>query len=716
MAKTLYAERYEIIAEVGQGGMATVFRARDRRLDRHVALKVMHPFLAGNERNRRRFHREAQVVGKLEHDNIVQVYDYSGLDSREAFIVSEFIDGCTLKQWLEGAPGDMVTEVAALILSPLAEALGYAHDQGVIHRDVKPENAMVRKDGIIKLTDFGIAQVLNTEQMTTTGTMVGSPAFMSPEHIEGGNLDQRADIFSLGTIAYLLACGELPFQGDNPHALLRNILEVRYAPPERLNPAIGPGFARVIRTCLQRDPTDRYSTCHELIADLDRIITGADLSNPEEELPRYFLSPAAYNAALRERLVEREIREGRREAGAGRLPAAMRRLDRALALDDSRKDILELVGRLRRRQIWRQRRLQVLRWVGGGLAAALVIGMLAWVGTEILRDPDAVPSVAAGAAGNGDLINSRPDPTSAAEPLTTSDPRRERANVPPADISPGAIKEPDLPEAAEAVLLAAADGGALPRFEYDARLKHLERAVGVQLDRVVTGARVARAFRADGPLAGGPLGSSKTAETGPGDVERDPVAAYQKIRRVAPIRSDLLKKTGTSKEHSGPGETNPIGKERANGGPEAAMVAKEVTIMVTPPATEIWVNEVKRGSGKVSGLTLPVGIHRLRLHHPSCEACADVERPLEIRADLPGPIIKEKIRFKPAELLVKSDRAGQVFVDGKPTGRVGSPIRLPMDTHRPKNVDVKVLFDDEYDTYDGQAVLRAGRRALLEIP
>ena len=110
----------------------------------------------------------------------------------------------------------MITEVAALMLHPLARALGYAHDQDVIHRDVKPENVMVRKDGIIKLTDFGIAQVLNTEQMTTTGTMVGSPAFMSPEHIEGGTLDHRADIFSLGTIAYLLACGELPFRGTTP--------------------------------------------------------------------------------------------------------------------------------------------------------------------------------------------------------------------------------------------------------------------------------------------------------------------------------------------------------------------------------------------------------------------------------------------------------------------------------------------------------------------
>jgi tRNA A-37 threonylcarbamoyl transferase component Bud32 len=700
MARTLYAERYEIVEEVGQGGMATVYRALDRRLDRSVALKVMHPFLAGNERNRRRFHREAQVVANLKHDNIVQVYDYSGLDSREAFIVSEFIDGQTLKKWLEDVPGGMVTEVAALILHPLARALGYAHDQKVIHRDVKPENAMVRKDGVIKLTDFGIAQVVNTEQMTSTGTMVGSPAFMSPEHIEGGTLDHRADIFSLGTIAYLLACGELPFQGDNPHALLRNILEVRFAPPERLNPAIGPGFARVIRTCLQRDPGDRYASCHELVAELERILEAADLGSPEEELPRYFRAPAAYNGALRERLVEREIREGRREAAAGRLPAAMRRLDRALALDGSRKDVLELVGWLRRRQLWRQRWGRSLRWAGVGVAAGLIIGALAWVASEILQDPRSPTPIAA------------VEPSRHVFPAPLRDapePAPRRAADPPKLAARGGgdvITEPAPPVAVDPVLPASAGERALPRFEYDEHLKELDRAVGAQVDRIVTGARVAAALKAGQGAAAVPAAALPP---------RDAVKEYQEIRKVAPIRSDLLKKSPPPRD-AGADRGTPAEKNGGMGGPAAAAVSKDVTIMVTPPAAEIWVNDVKRGSGKVSGLSLPVGIHSLRLHHPSCEACADVERPLEIREDLPGPVIKEKIRFKPAVLLVKSTRAGQVFVDGKPAGRVGRPIRLPMDTHRPKKVVVKVLFDDEYDTYDGQAVLRAGRRALVEIP
>ena len=686
MTEKIYAERYEIIKEVGQGGMATVYRALDRRLDRTVALKVMHPFLAGKEHNRRRFHREAQVVGKLEHDNIVQVYDYSGIDSREAFIVSEFIDGETLRDFVEEAPGLLLTEIAAMILHPLACALGYAHDNGVIHRDVKLENVMVRKDGVIKLTDFGIAQVLDTEQMTATGTMVGSPAFMSPEHIEGGTLDQRADIFSLGTIAYKLACGELPFQGT-PHALLRNILEVRYAPPERLNPAIGPGFARMIRTCLKRDPAERYGSCHELGAELERIINAADLGKPKDELPRFFHAPASYSAALRERLVEREIKEGRRAAAGGSLAAALRHLDRALGLDEGRKDVMELAGRLRRRQIRRQRFGTAARWVGGGLAVGALISALVFVGMEILQDPETGPPMAAAVATNGELLE--PGREVAKDPQTEDarqasgsdegDPSREPATVDP-------IMEPEA--------LQPADSTPLPRFDYEARLQRVSMSTGARMDRIVAGALAARAARA-----------AHVKETVEAPVSpSDPVKAYMEIRKVAPIRPDLLKGARPPK-HDGKA-----------GGPEAEVVMREVTIMVTPPAAEIWVNGIKRGSGKVRGLALPVGVHKLRLHHPSCEACADVERPLKVRSDRPGPVIKEKIRFKPAVLLVTCPRAGQVFVDGVPAGRVGREIRTPMDTHKPHTVDVKVLFDDEYDAYDGRTEICAGRRVVVRIP
>ena len=677
MAEKIYAERYEILEEVGQGGMATVYRALDRRLDRTVALKVMHPFLAGKEQNRRRFHREAQVVGKLEHDNIVQVYDYSGIDSREAFIVSEFIDGETLKEFVEGAPGLLLTEIASMILHPLARALGYAHDNGVIHRDVKLENVMVRKDGVIKLTDFGIAHVLDTEQMTTTGTMVGSPAFMSPEHIEGGTLDQRADIFSLGTIAYKLACGELPFQGT-PHALLRNILEVRFAPPERLNPAIGPGFARVIRTCLKRDPADRYGSCHELVAELERIITAADLGMPEEELPRFFHAPASYSVALRERLVEREVREGRCAAAGGSIATAMRHLNRALALDEGRKDIMELAGRLRRRQIRRQRFGLAARWVGGGLAVGALISGLVFVGMEMLHGPDNGPPEAAAVATNGELVNPGRDQARRAQEATVD-------SSSPATVE---IMEPEAPQPA--------DAAPLPRFDYEARFQRVSLSTGAQMDRIVAGARAAQAART--------AHLRKTVPIRPSEPISDPVKSYEEIRKVVPIRPDLLK-GGRPPKH-----------DETAGGPKAEVVMREVTIMVTPPAAEIWVNGIKRGSGKVRGLALPVGVHHLRLHHPSCEACADVERSLKVRADRSGPVIKEKIRFKPAVLLVTCQRAGQVFVDGTPAGRVGREIRTPMDTHKPQTVDIKVLFDDEYDAYDGRIDLSAGRRAVVKIP
>ncbi|MBM4372279.1 MAG: protein kinase, partial [Deltaproteobacteria bacterium] len=628
MAGTIHAGRYEILDEVGQGGMATVYRARDLRLGRVVALKVLHPFLAGNERNRRRFHREAQVVGRLRHENIVEIFDYSGIDSRDAFIVSELIEGGTLKDFVEAHGGTLLSEVAALILLPVARALGHAHDGGVIHRDVKPENIMITRAGGIKITDFGIAQVLDSEHMTTTGTMVGSPAYMSPEHIEGRSLDHRADIFSLGTIAYMLACRELPFQGENPHALLRNILEVRFAPPERLAPGIAPGFAKVIRTCLQRDPGDRYSSCHELVADLERVAAAAGLDRPEDELPRFFQAPAAFSTSLRQRLTDTEVAEGRRVAGEGRLVVAMRHLDRALALDPGRRDVLEIAAQHRRRQLLRQRIRRAARWV----LAGLVIGGLA-----------------GGAVLGGLHLQEPPARILPLEPPADPPPSPDRASATP--VRPVQRQEPGLPRPVpEGVAPASphprADPGALPalpgaggaegdvagperRPDAAARLGRGARALGSRVEHLVAVLREGAGIR--------------------GDAERsrpvmDPVRAYQELRKIGPIRPGLSRarpiRDGVREGNpalrppGGPDEANPQG----HGTAEAAATTREVTIMVTPPAAEIWVDEVLRGSGRVEGLALGVGMHRLRLHHPSCGACEDLERSLEVRADMPGPV------------------------------------------------------------------------------
>src|SRR3954447_14893023 len=249
--------RYRLLEEVGQGGMAVVYRGFDTTLNREVAVKVLHPHLAGMAESRARLQREAHAVAKLRHENILEIFDYSGPDSPESYIVTEFIHGQTLKTFLADHPLPF-PEVAEMIASEVARALEHAHALGVIHRDIKPENVMIRDDGLVKLMDFGIAQIIDKERMTVTGQLLGSPAYMAPEHVEGRPLDFRTDVFAVGILTYQLATGQLPFRGKNPHEVLKKIADCKFAPPEAVNSLVGARLGRLIKKALQREPSARY--------------------------------------------------------------------------------------------------------------------------------------------------------------------------------------------------------------------------------------------------------------------------------------------------------------------------------------------------------------------------------------------------------------------------------------------------------------------------
>src|SRR5687768_18382494 len=181
--------------------MAVVYKGLDTSLHREVAVKVLHPHLASHEEAKKRFEREARAVAKLRHENILEIFDYSGKESADSYIVTEFIRGRTLRTFIAGHQ-IAFPEIAAMIVVEVCRALQHAHSLGVLHRDVKPENIMIRTDGVVKLTDFGIAQMLDHHRLTVTGQLLGSPAYMSPEHIEGGQLDFRTDVFAAGIVLY----------------------------------------------------------------------------------------------------------------------------------------------------------------------------------------------------------------------------------------------------------------------------------------------------------------------------------------------------------------------------------------------------------------------------------------------------------------------------------------------------------------------------------
>ena len=337
-------DKYEVLQKVGEGGMATVYRGRHSTLDRTVAIKVLHPHLSSSTRNRIRFKREVEAIERLRHENILEIFDYSGNEVSDCYIVTEFVDGETLSAIVHRR-GRLPSEVATQIAVALCRALGYAHSQQVLHRDVKPDNVMVRYDGTVKLMDFGIARVLDETRVTMTGALVGSPAFMSPEQAKEGKLDQRSDLFELGAVLFYLVTGHLPFTGSNPSLILKNVIEGNRPHIAELAPTMSAALADVVERLMATDPEDRFNTA----ADVERHLLGClteariDPVAPEWSLASWMDDADAYEARLDEHLKRVLIDEGRHLLGIGDHLSALRLLNRLLSMDEDNAEVLRLV-------------------------------------------------------------------------------------------------------------------------------------------------------------------------------------------------------------------------------------------------------------------------------------------------------------------------------------------------------------------------------------
>ncbi|MCZ6807553.1 MAG: serine/threonine-protein kinase [Deltaproteobacteria bacterium] len=368
-------EKYEVLDEIGHGGMATVYRARDSSLDRLVALKVLHPHLQRTSEARARFTREAKSVAKLRHPHILEIYDYSGEASDETYIAAELLTGPTLKDFVlehkEAPP-----EIAACIALQLADALSEAHEKGIIHRDVKPENVLIHEDRCVKLTDFGITHMVDTHTFTATGQILGSPGHMAPEQIETGDCDVRSDVFSLGTVLYFCGTGRLPFVGRNAHHLLKLLLDGDYPDPLRVRPAVGADLAQIMSKALSRHPTDRYQSADEMAADLNAFLTKMGIDDPDETLARYLAKPTEVAEELKAQALRMLLGVGAEAAKAGDIPEAQAALSRALAIDDGNERALKLLGSLGKRR----RRLVI-----SAVAVGVVVLVLGGVGYATWR-------------------------------------------------------------------------------------------------------------------------------------------------------------------------------------------------------------------------------------------------------------------------------------------------------------------------------------------
>ncbi len=340
-------DKYEVLQKVGEGGMATVYRGRHTTLGRDVAIKILHPHLSASTRNRKRFAREARAIEHLKHPNILEIHDYSGTDADECYIVTEYVTGDTLAETMNRL-GKMPSEPAAMIGHDLALALDFAHRNGVLHRDLKPDNVMIRDDGTVKLMDFGIARFLDESQVTMTGALVGSPAFMSPEQAREGDLDARSDLFSLGTLLFFLVTGHLPFAGNNPSVILKNIIEGNRTSVSELAPMMSASFADIIERLLASDRNDRFNTAAEVADALAACLAevGVDRSVPGFSLLEYLVQPEPWVRRLEDHLRASLLQGGKVARDRGDQLAALRLWNRLLSIDEANEEVLALVAGL----------------------------------------------------------------------------------------------------------------------------------------------------------------------------------------------------------------------------------------------------------------------------------------------------------------------------------------------------------------------------------
>ena len=298
----LLDDRYEILETIGEGGMALVFRALDHRLNRNVAVKIMREEMAQDEEFRRRFCAESHAVAMLSNPNIVAVYDVSHSDERE-YIVMELISGITLKQYMD-KKGALDWKEVVHFTKQITRALSHAHERGIIHRDIKPQNIMLLRDGTLKVADFGIA-ALENEVHENNGQTIGSIHYIAPEQARGNSPDARSDIYSLGVVMYEMLSGSLPYTGDTLAEIAVKHMNAKPAPLCAKFPSIPEELERITLKAMNADLSQRYQTASELLADLDKFTQNAmkqelPAETEAEEAPKPVLSyseltKASYN-------------------------------------------------------------------------------------------------------------------------------------------------------------------------------------------------------------------------------------------------------------------------------------------------------------------------------------------------------------------------------------------------------------------------------------
>ena len=290
----LLGNRYEIIEKIGNGGMATVYKATDKVLKRNVAVKILRDEFTTDDEFIKRFEVEAQSAARLTHPNIVSIYDV-GVDGNLYYIVMELIQGKTLKEIIVKEKGPLPWKWSINVSIQIASALEMAHRNNIIHRDIKPHNIIITEDGVAKVTDFGIAKAVSNSTITAFGTTIGSVHYFSPEHARGGFTDAKSDLYSLGVVMYEMVTGRVPFDADTPVSVALKHMQEEPVEPIELNPNLPIAVNKIIMRALQKDTTLRYQTASEMLVDLKKA-----LKDPEGD----FVEELEYDPTARTQVID----------------------------------------------------------------------------------------------------------------------------------------------------------------------------------------------------------------------------------------------------------------------------------------------------------------------------------------------------------------------------------------------------------------------------
>ncbi|MGB9720486.1 MAG: protein kinase domain-containing protein [bacterium] len=341
---------FEIKELIATGGMAAIYKAVQISLDRIVAIKILHGHLAQDKDFIIRFEREAKAAANLQHENIVNIIDF-GRDEEVYFIAMEYVEGKSLKEILNQLKF-IPQEIALSIANEISKGLYYAHQKGIVHRDVKPANILIGNDGSVKIADFGLAQAQDLTSITVTGSIVGTPAYMSPEQAAGKKVDNRSDIFSLGVVVYEMLTGIKPFRGENYSSVINEILTVDPPKPFEANPLISREISTIIEKMLEKDPDKRYQNVNEISEDISNYLRRTRAEVSRKDLGEFITAPTQNFQNLLQKRKERHYERGIyfMNLGYEKIDDAIGEFEKVLILDPNDSKAKIYLGELKKKK------------------------------------------------------------------------------------------------------------------------------------------------------------------------------------------------------------------------------------------------------------------------------------------------------------------------------------------------------------------------------